>query len=40
MFWYTERNQTSGSAHLNNYGLLTSTLGEKLSYQMLRDYLT
>ncbi len=40
VFWYNERNQTSGDAHLDNYGLLTADLGEKPVYQALRDYLT
>jgi hypothetical protein len=39
VFWYTERNQTSGSAHLDNYGLLTSGLEPKPVYRALASYL-
>ena len=40
VFWYNDRNQTTGDPHLDNYGLLTATMGEKPVYQALRDYLT
>jgi aryl-phospho-beta-D-glucosidase BglC (GH1 family) len=40
VFWYNERNQTSGNPQLDNYGLLTANLTEKPVYQALRDYLT
>jgi len=40
MFWYNERNKTTGSPQEDNYGLLYSNLTEKLVYVALKNYLT
>jgi plastocyanin len=40
VFWYEERNETSGEVHEDNYGLLTSDLEEKPAYVAAKAFLT
>jgi hypothetical protein len=39
IFWYNERNLASGSAQLDNYGLLDRSLAPKPAYNALKAYL-
>lgn len=39
VFWYTERDETSGNIHVDNYGLLTYDLMPKASYRTLSTHL-
>jgi polysaccharide biosynthesis protein PslG len=40
VFWYEERNETSGDVHEDNFGLLTAGLEEKPAYHAARAFLT
>lgn len=40
VFWYNERAQDTGHAHLDGYGLLTADLEPRPVYETLRAYLT
>jgi plastocyanin len=40
VFWYEERNETSGGVHEDNFGLLTSDLVEKPAYAAAKAFLT
>jgi plastocyanin len=40
VFWYEERNETSGDVHEDNFGLLTSDLVEKPAYAAAKAFLT
>ena len=39
VFWYNERNRSSGKVHMDNYGLLNRDLSDKPAYTALRDLL-
>ena len=38
VFWYTERNQATGDAHQDNFGLMTRDLRAKPAYTALKGY--
>ncbi len=40
VFWYNERAQDTGHAHLDGFGLLTKDLEPRPAYEILRTYLT
>jgi plastocyanin len=40
VFWYEERNETSGGVHEDNFGLLTAGLEEKPAYHAAKAFLT
>jgi hypothetical protein len=40
LFWYEERNNTSGNIQLDNYGLMTHDLVAKPAYDSIKSFLT